>query len=342
MLEVLEPGFLSTVQDAGRPGSTDLGVPVGGACDTWSMAVANLLAGNDPGDAVLEITLGGPELLVLRRCVVALAGADLGARVIEEARPIAPGTAHLVHPGTRIGFVGSPAETGAPGGGGSGAGGARAYLAVAGGIDVPSILGSRATSLVGAFGGIEGRSLRRGDRIVPRRPDDVSAAGRSWPAGLPLHRTGDMVGLLPAPRSLARPVARAYETLLATSWRVAPASDRQGLRLDGPALPVDARSAGVLLSRGVIPGAVQVPLGGSPIVLLADAQTVGGYPVAGVVPAADQPILAQLRPGATLRFAATSLADALLARRAQRASLVEAARLLAATEDWHAIAEGMA
>jgi allophanate hydrolase subunit 2 len=137
-------------------------------------------------------------------------------------------------------------------------------------------------------------------------------------------------------------VPRAYEALLATPWRIAPASDRQGLRLEGPALPVDARAAGGLLSRGVIPGAVQVPLGGSPIVLLADAQTVGGYPVAGVVPAADLPILAQLRPGATVRFAATTIADAQAARRAQRASLLEAARLLAATEDWHAIAEGMA
>ncbi len=257
-----------------------------------------------------------------------LAGADLGARVVEEARPIAPGTAHLVHPGTRIGF-------------GGGEVGARTYLAVAGGIDVPQILGSRATSLVGAFGGIDGRPLRRGDRIEPGRPDDVSAAGRSWPPGIPLHRMGDVVGLLPAPRSLARPVRRVYEALLATPWAVAPASDRQGLRLEGPALPVDARTAGAMLSRGVIPGAVQVPPGGSPIVLLVDAQTVGGYPVAGVVPAADLPILAQLRPGATLRFAATTIADALAARRAQRADLAEAARLLAATEDWHAIAEGM-
>ena len=331
MLEVLEPGFLSTVQDRGRRGSTDLGVPVGGACDTWSMAVANLLAGNDPGDAVLEITVAGPELVVLRRCVIALAGADLGAHVIEEARPIAPGTAHLVHPGTHIGF-----------GRGEGDRGARAYLAVAGGIDVPPVLGSRATSLAGAFGGIDGRPLRRGDRIVPGRPDDVSAAGRSWPAGIPLRPAGESVGLLPAPRSLARPVPRAYEAVLATPWRIAPASDRQGLRLEGPALPVDARAAGVLLSRGVIPGAVQVPLGGSPIVLLADAQTVGGYPVAGVVPAADLPILAQLRLGASLRFAATTIADAQAARRAQRTSLLEAARFLAATEDWHAIAEGMA
>src|SRR6185295_15803344 len=99
------------------------------------------------------------------------------------------------------------------------------------------------------------------------------------------------------------------------------------------------RAAGAMLSRGVIPGAVQVPSGGSPIVLLVDAQTVGGYPVAGVVPEADAPILAQLRPGATLRFVPTSIADALAARRAQRAALAEVARLLAATEDWHAIAE---
>jgi biotin-dependent carboxylase-like uncharacterized protein len=334
MLEVLEPGLLSTVQDGGRPAFTDLGVPVGGACDAWSLAVANLLLGNPVSAAALEVTLLGPELRVLRRCVVGLAGADLGAHVVEEGRPIPPGTAHLVHPGTRIGFAG---------GGSRGPGeGARAYLAVAGGIDVPSILGARGTSLAGGFGGLDGRPLRRGDRIVALRPEDVAAAGRTWPGQIPEWSPGASIRLLPAPATMARPVAGAFAALLEGSWRVAPASDRMGLRLDGSPLAAIRRSAGAIPSRGVIPGAVQVPPSGMPIVLLVDAQTVGGYPVAGVVPTVDLPVLGQLRPGASLRFVATTLDEARAAQRARQQRLDDAAHLLAATEDWYAVAESMA
>ncbi len=329
MLEVLEPGLLTTVQDAGRPGFTDLGVPVGGACDPWSLAVANLLLGNAPSDAALEITLVGPVLRVLRRCVVALAGADLGALVVEEGRPIGPGTAHLVHPGTRIAFAGD------------GGTGARAYLAVAGGVDVPLILGSRGTSLVGRFGGIEGRALRSGDRIAPARPDDVSPAGRIWPASVPLGPPSGTVRLMPGPPSLARPIPGAFEALLAGESRVGSASDRQALRLEGPTTLVNARATGTLPSRGVIPGTVQLPSGGWPIVLLADAQTIGGYPVAGVVPSIDLPVLAQLRPGAAFRFVPTTLVEVTTVRRARAAGLAAAARILAASEDWHAIAGAM-
>lgn len=337
MLEVVEPGLLSTVQDGGRLGTTDLGVPIGGACDTWSLAVANVLLGNEPDDAALEITMVGPELLVLRRCTVALAGADLGARVIEEDRPIAPGTVHLVHPGTRIGFTGAGAGAGA---GGSMAG-ARAYLAVAGGIDVEPVLGSRGTCLTGGFGGLGGRPLRAGDRIVPRRPNDVAAAGRRWPAEIAGPARDGPIRILPGPPSLGRPLRGAFPALLATSWHVASDSDRMGLRLEGPPIAADPAAAGRLPSRGVLPGAVQVPPGGRPIVLLADAQTVGGYPVAGVVPAVDLPLLAQVRPGGHVRFMRTTLDAARAAQRARRSDLAEARRLLAAIEDWNAVAEGM-
>jgi biotin-dependent carboxylase-like uncharacterized protein len=277
----------------------------------------------------------GPELRVLRRCVIGLAGADLGALVLEEGRPIAPGTAHLVHPGTRISFGGGSVGRGP-------ADGARAYLAVAGGIDVPSTLGSRGTSLAGGFGGIDGRPLRPGDRIAPLRPHDVAAAGRAWPSGIPMVPPGGSIRLLPAPPTLAAPVRRAFDTLLEKSWRVAPSSDRMGIRLDGPAVPANPRTAGALPSRGVIPGAVQVPPGGAPIVLLADAQTVGGYPVAGVVPSVDLPILGQLRPGASFRFVATTLDEARAAYRTRQDLLAEAARLLASMEDWYEVADSMA
>jgi antagonist of KipI len=208
-------------------------------------------------------------------------------------------------------------------------------------VDVPVVLGSRGTSLVGGFGGVDGRALRRGDRIAPARPDDVTAAGRVWPASIPLDQRAAAIRLLPPPASLTRLIPGAFEALLAGEWRVGSASDRQGLRLDGLTIAVDARAAGTLPSRGVIPGAVQLPAGGLPIVLLADAQTVGGYPVAGVVPATDLPALAQLRPGASFRFVATTIADVATIRRARTAALAEAARLLAATEDWHAIADAM-
>ena len=337
MLEVVEPGLLSTVQDGGRPASTDLGVPVGGACDPWSLAVANLVLGNPPSAAALEFTLIGPELRVLRRCVIALAGADLGGHVVEEGRPIPPGTAHLVHPGTRLAFDGGDGSRGRDPGDG-----ARAYLAVAGGIDVPSVLGSRGTSLAGAFGGIDGRPLRPGDRILPLRIDDVAAAGRAWPSRIPLASPSGSIRLLPGPPTLAAPVTGAFEMLLESAWRVGPASDRMGIRLEGPPLPANPRTAGALPSRGVIPGAVQVPPGGGPIVLLMDAQTVGGYPVAGVVPTVDLPILGQLRPGATVRFVATTADEARAAQQARQALLAEAARLLGTAEDWYAVADSMA
>jgi biotin-dependent carboxylase-like uncharacterized protein len=338
MLEIVEPGLLSTVQDGGRPGTTDLGVPIGGACDAWSLAVANVLLGNEPDEAALEITVVGPALLVLRRCTVALAGADLGARVMEEGRPIAPGTVHLVHPGTRIAFgrvAGDLVNDGAR------AAGARAYLAIAGGVDVEPVLGSRGTCLAGGFGGFGGRPLRAGDRIVPRRPHDVSAAGRRWPAGIAGPAHDGPVRLLPGPPALGRPLRGAFAALLGTTWRVAPESDRMGLRLEGPPIAADDSAAGRLPSRGVLPGAIQVPPGGRPIVLLADAQTVGGYPVAGVVPTVDLPILAQLRPGGEFRFMPTTLDEARAAQHVRRSDLVEARRLLAAAEDWNAVAEGV-
>ena len=331
MLEVREPGLLTTVQDGGRPGSTDLGVPVGGACDRWSLAVANLLLGNDPDAAALEMTLVGPELLVQDRCAVAIGGADLGARVAEEDRPMAPGTAHLVLPGTRIVFDRRRRDPS----------GARAYLAVAGGIDVEPVLGSRGTCLAGGFGGIDGRALRRGDRILPRRPRDVSGAGRRWPEGLEGPAWSGPLRLMTAPATLARPVPGAFAALLATTWRVGRDMDRMGIRLDGRALPVDGAAAGRLMSRGVLPGSIQVPPGGRPIVLLADAQTVGGYPVAGIVPAADLPHLAQLRPGEEFLFQATTVEAARTAALAARRALEAAARRLAATEDWNGIAEAM-
>jgi biotin-dependent carboxylase-like uncharacterized protein len=324
VLEVLEPGLLATVQDGGRPAAVGLGVPLGGACDPWSLAVANLLLDNAPAAPALEITLAGTTLGVLESCVVALAGADLGAHVPEERRTVRPGTAHRLQAGTHLAFTGAGR-------------GARAYLGLTGGVAVPSVLGSTSTCLVGAFGGHEGRPLARGDRIHPARAAAHLAAGRHWPATLadPLALAGPL--RLLAPPSTGRAAERARRSLLEATWTVAGEADRMGLRLDGPRLPA-TRGSGSLPSRPVVWGTVQVPPDGTPIVLLADHQTVGGYPIAGIVARADHPRLAQLRPGDPVRFEPITIAAAQEALRTQVALLRAGAGELA-RDPWDALAE---
>src|SRR5689334_21417485 len=169
MLEVIVPGLLSTVQDAGRTGYADLGVPGAGACDLHALAVANLLLDNPPAAPALEITIAGPEFSVGNTCVVGLAGADLGAYLVGAERPLVPGGAYLLRGGETLALRG-------------GAHGARAYLALSGGIAVPRVLGSASTYLAGGFGGLGGRPLRAGDVLRPVNTHDFHAAGRRWSA----------------------------------------------------------------------------------------------------------------------------------------------------------------
>ena len=170
MLRVIEAGALSTVQDAGRPAAVHLGVPVSGACDAWSMAVANLLLDNEEGAAVLEMTLLGATFEIVTSGVIAVAGADMEAVVEGEGRRLEPGASHRVEAGTRLRF-------------GAAVRGVRAYLAIPGGIDVEPILGSRSTCLAGGFGGLAGRALAPGDVLIPSRAPTRALAGNSWPAG---------------------------------------------------------------------------------------------------------------------------------------------------------------
>ncbi len=299
VFEVIAPGLLTTVQDAGRPGHRDEGVPLAGACDPVSLAVANRLVGNDPDAAVLECTLLGPELLVLRDVAVALAGADLGATAQPSGRRLAPGQAHRLVAGERLSMPGS-----------GDARGCRAYLAVVGGFDVPVVLGSRSTSLVGGFGGLDGRALQTGDRLAAAG----AGAGASGEVGtgrsrLLLPHPDAPVRVLPAPAlAISGDTSAALEALCATTWGVSPASDRRGLRLVGPPInPAPASDGG---SHGVIPGTIQLTPDGTPMVLLPDAGTTGGYPVIAVIIRADLDIAGQARPGGTLRFQTTDLASA--------------------------------
>ncbi|HEY3164907.1 MAG TPA: biotin-dependent carboxyltransferase family protein [Candidatus Limnocylindrales bacterium] len=316
-LEVLDGGLLTTVQDAGRRDWSHVGVPESGAADRWSLAVSNLLVGNDPSDAVLEATLVGPTLAVLAPITVGLAGADLGAR-IRGGRRLAPGRSHRLVPGEVLEMPG--------GDGGERTAGCRAYLAVPGGIDVPLVLGSRSTCLAAAFGGLDGRPVQPGDRIDGRaatflRPELV------WPGDDgqgSTRRLRVLAGPDPAPAAL--------DQILAREWRVAAASDRVGVRLDGEPLPADL--GGDATTLGVPWGAIQLPADGHPIVLGADHQTTGGYAVVGVVISADFPVLGQLRPGQAVALVRTVRATALAALLEQRDALVAGAAALREAAGW--------
>jgi antagonist of KipI len=321
MLRVLAPGLLTTVQDAGRPALAALGVPQAGACDPWAAAAANALVGNPPGAPVLEITGAGAELQAEVACAVGLAGADLGASVDGE-HALAPGGSYFLREGSVLAFRGRRR-------------GLRAYLAPAGGIAAPVVLGAAATYVAGGFGGLDGsgRPLRAGDRLAPAAPPaaPLARAGRAWPA----DPTDPAYDDAPELRVLAGPHAAyfapgTWETLCAAAWEVTEQSDRMGLRLGGPRLAWAVPGQGELLSQGVPWGALQVPPDGRPILLLADHQTVGGYPVIGVVARADWPLAAQAPPGATIRFRPCTLGEAQAAFRAQAAALAAAAAALAA------------
>lgn len=303
MLDVIASGPLLTVQDLGRAAARRYGVPVGGAMDRFALVAANRLVGNPPAAAALEITAGGAELLVNAPALVAVTGADLGARCNDRLLPL--WTAVRVGRGERIRFTGRSREWGA-----------RAYLAVAGGIAVPAVLGSRATDLASGFGGLAGRPLRPGDRLPTGPPPPLAelGLGRYWPpAARPPYSPLPTLRLLPGPHS-ASFAPEALELLTTRNWRVGATSNRMGYRLEGP--PLAAMRPFDVPSLGVVPGVIQVPPDGAPILLMADAQTTGGYPVIGTVIGADLPLAAQLLPGDALRLVLATLEEALAAHRA--------------------------
>lgn len=293
MLQVIDSGILTTIQDAGRVGYQQFGVTRGGAMDVRALRAANVLAGNDDADACVEIVSSGFAVRALEKCIVAVAGAPFGLRVDERA---VPNNAALF---LRAGDV---LSCDAP------AWGRYAYLAIGGGFDMPRVLGSRATALRDAFGGFHGRALQSGDVL------------RATRTVLPMERAGKM---------LSEKFARYYtddtplrvlfgphdeffddgarENLLRAFFRVSDLSDRQGTRLMGEAI---ARHPGELLSCGITRGAMQIPPDGQPIVLLADHQTAGGYPILATVIRADIPRLAQKRAGDAVHLKATTIAEA--------------------------------
>ena len=319
MLEVIEPGLLTTVQDLGRPEAVNLGAPVGGACDNWSLRTANALVGNEAGAAALELTLAGPTLAIRADCRVGLAGADLAARLVPDEISFEPGTSRLLRAGQTLAFDVAGDRTGV-----------RAYLALAGGLDVPLVLGSRSTCLVGGFGGLGGRALIAGD-VVSGGASATGGRSLTWPADgprPPIEASRRPLRLLPGPHA-AHFEADALERLTTAPYRISPRADRQGLFLDGERIFV-GQGGGPLLSHGVVWGAIQLPPDGRPICLLADHQTIGGYPVLAVVISADLPLLGQLGPADPVSFELVDQDTALAALRDQARAFAAARALLVA------------
>ncbi|MBA3903813.1 MAG: hypothetical protein C0522_09105 [Rhodocyclaceae bacterium] len=306
VIEVLEGSTGTTVQDAGRPGYRSYGVALSGALDPLGLACANALAGNRADAAALEMRLQGPHLRVVGGCLrVALAGpAEASVRRVE-GRVLALPAWHSITLED-----GDTLKAGVIRGG-------VAYLAVAGGIDTPPQLGSRATHLRAQIGGVEGRALRAGDRIDTGDRDGTQD-GECRQAAF-VHEGGPLRLMLGPQENHFTPDA--LRTLIDADFVVSRDADRMGIRLKGPQLAHNAAAGEEIVSDCVAPGALQVPPDGQPILLLADCQTVGGYPKIATVIRADLPRLAHLLPGDRLRFALVTRAQALSALREQRAKL---------------------
>jgi antagonist of KipI len=317
-VSVLKPGMLSTLQDRGRYGYQHFGVPVSGAMDFFSHRIANILAGNETDEATLEITLRGPRLRFDDDALIALCGADLSPAI--DGVPAPEGKALHVRAGAVLDFGTSQA-------------GCRAYLAIHGGFDVPLVMASRSTYVTARIGGLEGRALRHGDILPVGKPDalpypglaqELARSSRSFSAPKwavnqhieKLGRTPQVVRILAGRHWDIFPAA-AREALVSGEFRMAADSNRMGCRLEGPAIAANASLE--ILSEAVTFGTIQIPPSGQPIVLMADRQTVGGYPKIAEVAGVDLHLLAQLRPGDRVRFEQVSLAQAqaLLLKREQ-------------------------
>jgi biotin-dependent carboxylase-like uncharacterized protein len=302
-VHVRRPGLLTTVQDLGRWGHQETGVPVAGPMDTYSHRLANLLVGNASDAATLEITLLGPDLEFDCQTTVAVCGADFDITCDGQLVPFE--TAVNVTAGARVIF-------------GRRRLGARAYLAIAGGVQTPPVLGSRATHLVSSMGGFGGRALAAGDRLPIAACPPMRGPRRV--SGLMLPTRGRArLRLLPGPQyNWFDPAA--IQTIAAVSFRVSPRSNRMGYRLEGR--PLLRKRHDEPISEPLAFGAIQVPTAGEPILLMADRQTAGGYPKIASVISADLPVAGQLAPGDGIEFSWCSRQEAAAALIARERSLL--------------------
>ena len=319
MIEILSATALATVQDLGRTGTLRWGVGTSGAMDPLALAAGNVLLGNNETAAAVEVPVFPFQARFMQDCAFAVTGADVAARL--DDTPLLPWWSTQARAGQVL-------HLGLPQGGTWR--GSRAYLCLAGGVDVPLVLGSRSTQLRGAFGGHEGRALRQGDTL---RFDISGAELRTTDFGLvpPALALPLQVDGLPAMRVLPAAEYTLYSeasraAFWAEPWKITAQSDRYGYRLEGT--PLEAVSALEMRSHGIVPGVIQVPPGGQPIVQMRDAQPSGGYPKLGTVIEADLWRLGQAPIGSRVRFIETNWDDAVAALAQTRRWLDEARRLV--------------
>ncbi|GAX91544.1 biotin-dependent carboxyltransferase family protein [Effusibacillus lacus] len=309
-LKVIRPGLLTSIQDLGRFGLQKHGVIVSGAMDPFALRTANLLVGNEEGEGALEITMMGPSLLFEKDSLISICGASLSPKI--NGHPVAEWRPVYVKQGSVLQF-GTPVA------------GCRAYLAVAGGFDIPKVMGSCSTYLRAGIGGLQGRALKEGD-VLNLRPPSEQAKRRIRQ----LSEAAGTLGFSSSEWTISTDILPAYgkdpvirvirggqfelfsadsrEQIFASEFQVTPQSDRMGYRLTGPKLSLSEPME--LISEAVAAGTVQVPPEGNPIVLLADRQTTGGYPKIAQVITVDLPIIAQVKPGEKVRFQEVSIDEA--------------------------------
>ena len=317
-VKVVKPGLSTTVQDLGRPGYYHIGIPLSGGMDRFALAAANMLVGNEPNAAVLEAVFMGPELEFTSDATVAVTGAELPPKVNGEAKET--WTSFTVKSGDVLSFDFLKR-------------GARGYIAISGGIDVPVVLGSRSTYALGALGGHKGRKLEAGD-VLPLGEGKGAAAGRTIAENL-RRGTGQPAELRMIPGLYWHRITEAAgKNFLEDTWKVAPEADRIGYRFKGGKPlefvprepPFGAGSDPSNIVDACYPyGSVQVPSGTEPIVLHRDAVSGGGYFMLGTIISCDMDLIGQLQPHTPARFVATDMAGALAAR-AERKSLLNRIR----------------
>ncbi|MCA0988532.1 biotin-dependent carboxyltransferase family protein [Guptibacillus algicola] len=292
LFKVKKPGLLTTIQDHGRVGYQQYGIVVAGAMDSFSMNISNFLVGNKGDEAVLEVTVMGPKLEVLGDAIIAICGGNLSPTVNGKNVPM--WKSFEVNAGDRLEF-GQPVE------------GARSYISVAGGFDIPIVMGSKSTYLKAGIGGFEGRALERGDVLKSAR----NAKGKRGRAlhydEVPTYEKEITIRVVMGPHLHAF-TDEAVETFLSSTYEVTPKSDRMGYRVTGPTL--EHETSADIISEAIPLGGIQVPANGEPIILMSDRQTTGGYTRIATVISNDISSLAQAMPGCKIRFQEVSVEEA--------------------------------
>jgi biotin-dependent carboxylase-like uncharacterized protein len=314
-VEVLSPGLLTAVQDLGRHGFQAFGMPVAGALDPYSLMAGNLVVGNDPGAAGLEVTLTGPELFFRSERLICVTGGDLSPKINGGA--VSPWEGVLLRKGDVLSFESAPSR------------GARCWLCVGGGFDTLPVMGSRSTYLRGSLGGHQGRRLEKGDVLRLGTPDILSYRGEGFVVPGELRRSiveGSVLRVIPGPQKDFF-TSGGVEAFYGSSYEIGPDSDRMGYRLQGKAIQHGKEAD--IISDAVPWGAVQVPGNGLPIIMMADGPPTGGYPKIAAVINADLGLLALMTPGDRLSFRRCGLGEASGASRALKKGLARIKALLA-------------